>query len=351
MSRIIASQADWRGPDLLKRDDIFYTLSGAEQDEIRQSIRAAIKAGVDFDTITRENFPLPKFGKVLTHTLGQLEDGPGLSILRGIPVADFSKDEARLIYWGLGKHLGTAVSQSKDGDLLGDVRDFGVDVNAPNGRGYRSRQKLSFHTDSCDVVGLMVLRVAKSGGKSVLASSTAVHNEIARTRPDMLEVLYEPMPWSWNQQEPPGGSPWYMQPLFSEKNGKISCRYIRGQIVNSQRYPDAPRLTDKQNEAMDCFDAIAHSEAFQFGMMFEPGDVQLLNNHVVLHSRTEFHDWPEEDRKRHLLRMWMSVPNSRDLSPLMGTIYQNQKGGAVRGGFPSRTGKHVYSTMMAVKTD
>jgi hypothetical protein len=351
MTGIVESSADWRGPDMLKRTDWIHHVTGAEADEILTSLRNALSRGVNFDTISRENFPLPHFGKVLAETLDFLENGPGLMVLRGLPIGGLSKDDARLLYWGLGKHLGTAVSQSKDGDLLGDVRDFGSDITKPDGRGYKSRQQLSYHTDSCDVVGLLVLRVARQGGLSIIASSTAVHNEIARQRPDLLKALYEPFPWSWNRQEVPGESPWYLQPLFSLRDGKLSCRYIRMQVLNSQRFEDAPRLTEQQLEAMALFDRLASSDEFRLTMMFEPGDMQLLNNHVMLHSRTSFEDYMEEDRKRHLLRMWLSVPNSRALSPLMSAIYRDQQGGAVRGGFPSRTGQHHYRTLATVTTD
>ncbi len=351
MSAIIDSKADWRGPDILKRADWIHHISSAEAEEIRAALDRVKTAGISFDTITRENFALPQLEPVLADASNSLEEGPGLYHIRGLPVEGLSKDDLRLMYWGLGKHLGTAVSQSKDGDLLGDVRDFGSDITAPDGRGYKSRQQLSYHTDSCDVVGLLVLRVAKEGGLSIVASSTAVHNEMARCRPDLLDVLYEPMPWSWNGQEPPGEKPWYMQPLFSLQNGKISCRYIRMQVLNSQRFEDAPRLDDRQREAMALFDSIASSDEFRFTMMFQPGDMQLLNNHMMLHSRTAFDDYPEEDRKRHLLRMWLSAPNSRDLSPLMSAIYRDQRGGVVRGGFPSRTGQHHYRTLATVATD
>ena len=150
-----------------------------------------------------------------------LENGRGIYQFRGIKIDGYTKDDLRLLYWGLGQHIGTAVSQSKDGDLLGDVRNVGVDIYAPEGRGYKSNQRLSFHTDSADVVGLFVLRVAKSGGMSMVASSVAVHNEIARRRPDLLEVLYEPFYWSWNKQEPPGEPPYYRQPIFSDARRQV----------------------------------------------------------------------------------------------------------------------------------
>jgi hypothetical protein len=250
----------------------------------------------------------------------------------------------RLIYWGMGKHLGTARSQSKVGDLLGDVRDFGVITESAGGRGYQSNQRLNFHTDSCDVTGLFVLHVAKSGGLSKLASSVAVRNEIARRRPDLLDVLYQPFYWSWNKQEAPGAKPYYPQPIFSERDGSFACRYIDGQIKNAQAFPDVPRFTPAQIEARAMIDELANSDAFNFAMMFEPGDLQLVNNHICFHARTAFEDWPDPERHRHLLRMWLSMPNSRPLSLLMGTIYEDQRAGAVRGGFPSRTGQHVFNT-------
>jgi hypothetical protein len=351
MVNIIHSTADWRGVEMLQRTDWIHELSQAERDEVLAALAAAKAADISFETMTAKTFLLPVFSKTIAHARDMLEDGPGLFLFRGLPLDGLSKDDARLVYWGLGQHIGTAVSQSHFGDILGDVRDFGSDINAPDGRGYRSRQQLSYHTDTCDVVGLMVLRVAKTGGLSIIASSLAVHNELARSRPDLLAALYEPLPWSWNGQEPEGVAPWYLQPLFSLQNGKICCRYIRKQILNSQPFPDAPRLSEKQIQAMDCFDQLASSDAFRFTMMFQPGDIQLLNNHVMLHSRTEFEDWPDEDRKRHLLRMWLSVANSRELSDAMHVIYRDRRPGAVRGGFPSRSGRIVYNTMQAVTTD
>ena len=249
------------------------------------------------------------------------------------------------------------MSQSSDGDLLGDVRDLKVDVTGPRGRGYRTNQQLSFHCDSCDVVGLFVLRTPKSGGLSMIVSSLAIRNEIARTRPDLLGLLsatdthmyqpgllYQPFYWSLQGQEKPGQKPYYLQPVYSEQDGHFCCRLVRAHINNGQRFDDVPRLTDRQIEALDLIATLAASEEFHFSMMFEPGDLQLLNNHVCFHSRTAFEDYPEPDRKRHLLRMWMSVPNSRPLSPLMSHIYRDQRPGAVRGGFPSVTGEHVYET-------
>jgi hypothetical protein len=338
--RVIDSPADWFGPALASADDWVYRLTAADAADFR----TARERGKTIETLEKDDVPLPAFAERIGFARDFIENRRGIYVLRGLPTAPYTKDDLRLIYWGLGKHIGTARSQSKDGDLLGDVRNFGVDVNSAEGRGYKSKQRLSFHTDSVDVVALMVLRTAQSGGTSMVASSVAVHNEIARTRPDLLDVLYEPYPWSWQGQEPSGEPGWYTQPLFSMTGGKFACRYIRLHVMNSQRFAAAPRLTERQIEAMDLVDSIAWREDVHLSMQFEPGDIQILCNHTCLHSRTAFEDYPEEDRRRHLLRMWLAVPNSRTLSPAFATIYQDQRAGAVRGGFPSRTGSHHFHT-------
>ena len=348
MPGVIAHPADWRGPDIEKRTDWIHNFTPPEIREIMDAAAFAKSKGATLPTLTKEDFPLPTVSKRLAEAREVLEKGPGLFQFRGINIDGHTKDELRLIYWGIGKHMGTAVSQSKDGDLLGDVRDVGVKTDSPGGRGYKSNSRLSFHTDTCDVVGLFCMRVAKEGGLSLLCSSVAIHNEIARTRPDLLEVLYQPFEWSWQLQEAPGQAPHYPQPLFTMRDGHFSCRYVRGHIKNGHNFPDVKPLTPIQIEALDYFDELAWDPRFQFSFMFKPGDLQFVCNHVMLHSRTEFVDWPEQDRKRHLLRMWLSVPNSRPLSPLLSTIYGEGKPGTVRGGFPTRTGKYIYESTGAL---
>ena len=344
MHTIIEGPAGWRGPELAASRDWIHEFEPAEIAEIENALRSARTRGRTLETLTRDDFPLPTVSRRIAFARDFLENGKGIYQFRGIKIDGYSKDDLRLLYWGLGRHIGTAVSQSKDGDILGDVRNVGVDIHSPMGRGYKSNQRLNFHTDSADVVGLFVLCVAKTGGLSKVASSVSAHNEILRRRPDLLDVLYEPFYWSWNQQEPPGEKPYYPQPIFSIQNGKFACRYIRGQINNAQRFPEVPRLTPRQIEALDLLDSITNDESVHITYEFKPGDMQLLNNHTCFHARTAFEDHPEHHRRRHLLRMWLSVENSRPLSPLMGTIYQDQRPGVLRGGFPSRTGRHIYES-------
>jgi hypothetical protein len=244
----IDSPADWRGVDISARTDWIHQLSDEEKSEIEAALRAARQKGLDISQVERDNFPLPRFAKVAERALEELENGCGMFLVRGVPVKDWSVDEARMAYWGLGKYLGTAVTQSRKGDVLGDVRDLDV-FNKGMGRGYQSHQKLNFHTDTCDVVGLLVRRTAKNGGLSKIASSVAMHNQMLRERPDLLEVLYEPFTmWS------PDRSEGWTQPFFSLQDGKFCCKSGRLYIdLAQEKLPDIPRLTAQQRQALDLF--------------------------------------------------------------------------------------------------
>jgi len=342
----VEGPANWKSADIAKRsNEWFLQLSDADVAEIDAAQKAWKARNQPLETMQKADFPLPRFAKIAERAIDMIEKGPGFFLIRGFPVESYSKDDARVVYWGLGKHIGTAVSQSDEGDYIGDVRDIKMPEGSARFRGYKTAGKLTFHTDTSDVTALFVLRAAKSGGRSLVASSVAVHNEMLRTRPDLLNELYHPFAWSMQGQERPGESKWYLQPLFTQQDGYLSCRYVRGHIKNGQTFADAPRITAKQIEALDYFDELAANPEFCFATDFQPGDLQLINNHMGLHARTAFEDWPEDDRMRHLLRMWISVPNSRPLSPLLARIYKDRKGGAVRGGFPSKVpGKIVFQT-------
>ena len=341
----VPSPAVWTSAELGRRDDWLRVLTAADIAEIDEAYRAVKARGIGLAALARADVPMPRFAAIAAAALEALEHGPGMFMIRGFPIERYSEADARAIYWCLGKHLGTAVSQSDEGDVLGDVRDIRVAPDSPRFRAYKTAGRAAFHTDSCDVAALFVLRSAKSGGVSMVASSVAVHNAILRARPDLLEVLYQPFAWSLQGQEREGETPFYLQPIFTTHEGQFSCRYIRGHIKNGQRFTEAPRLTPQQVEALDLIDATASDPRFCFYTDFQPGDLQLCNNHVVMHARTAFTDHPEPERCRHLLRMWLAVPNSRPLSPLLGRIYRDQRAGAVRGGFPSRIpGTVVFET-------
>ena len=344
----MTAQTGWTAVDLHDRSRWIRCFSATELEAVDQAITAARQARLGLGELSKDNFPLPLLRPTFDRVLSELEDGLGFCVLRGLPAARYTKNDMRLLYWGMGLHLGTAVTQSNRGDLLGDVRDFGVDTFAKKGRGYMSRQHLEFHADTCDVVCLMVLRVAKSGGLSRFCSSIAIHDEIARTRPDLLEVLYQPLPMSWKGQEGPGEPAWYLQPVFSKEQGKPASRFIPqhviGHSVDAALFPELPPLRPLQREAIERVRALANDPKFYGEMMFEPGDMQFMNNHVMVHSRTEFEDHDDAHQKRHLIRLWLSVPNSRPLNESMNAIYRDRRPGAVRGGFRCHSGARVFET-------
>jgi hypothetical protein len=341
-------RADWRPADVLNDPRLEHSLAPSEIATLARALAQARGQGIPLDDLETGNFPLPGFEPLFEQLLRELETGRGLFLLRGFPVHRHPKEDLRYLYVGLSRHLGTTLAQSRGGDHVGDVRDLNVDVNSPRGRAYTSKQKLTFHADQADVVGLLVLRVAKSGGLSMLASALAIRNEIARTRPDLLAVLHQPLCWSWQQQQPPGQPDWYSQPIYTEREGRFSSCYIRTHIVSAQRFEQVPRLSPLQVEAMDLIDRLAHSPELHLATMFQPGDLQFLNNHVILHSRTAFEDHDEPDRQRHLLRIWLAVGNSRPLHESRRTFYRETAPGALRGGYTARDGRRVYETTAAM---
>jgi hypothetical protein len=304
--RPVEAPSAWRGEELAARRDWVHELTPAETDDLDRAVRSARATGRPMGELTRADFPLDALAPAVDAWLDALDTGRGFVLVRGVPVERYGEADAALAYWGLGLHLGRAVSQNAAGDLLGHVRDAGSELRDPAVRKYRTREPLGFHTDGSDIVGLLCLRAARSGGTSRIASSAAIYAEIARRRPDLAAVLHEPFPFDRNGEEKPGEPPFFTLPVCRLAGGRLRTFYIGWYIRDSQRHADAPRLTRAQHEAIDLIDAIASDPRVHLDMDFRPGDVQWLKNAVILHSRTEFEDHPEPERKRHLLRLWLT---------------------------------------------
>jgi len=299
----------WRGPDMAVRHDWIVHLDDADLEEIDAGLARARDRGIGIPALTRADFPMPGVARKLDRVREALEDGCGFSLIRGLPVHRYTKAEAALAYWAVGAHLGTAFAQNAQGDMLGHVRDLGADWKTDmRARGYQTRLHLPFHNDSTDVVGLLCLQQARTGGASRIVSSATLHNVFLERRPDLWAVMCEPFCVDRRGEESAGQKPWYVTPCFSYLDGRLFVRYNRTFIESAQRFAEVPRLTDAQREALDLMDALCSDPAFHLDMAFEPGDMQFLNNYVVLHSRGEYEDWPEPERKRHLLRLWLRTP-------------------------------------------
>ena len=305
----------WRAADMADPGRYTIEFDAADVAEIDAALAAARAAGRTIPALDRDGFPLGRLRARLADVLDRLENGPGLVLLRGLPMAGRSKPDAALVFWGLGAHLGPGFAQNAQGDVLGHVRDLGASRSDPKARGYQTRERLPFHNDSTDVVGLMCLATAKSGGLSRVASSVAVHNELVATRPDLAAALYGDFCQDRRGEEPPGERPYFVTPFCVRHAGRLFVKYNRSYVQSAQRFPDVPRLTPLQVEAMDAVDRLCNDPRFCVEMQLEPGDMQFVCNHVVLHSRTAYEDWPEPERKRHLLRLWLRTPAFADPPP------------------------------------
>ncbi|MEK9774577.1 MAG: TauD/TfdA family dioxygenase [Quisquiliibacterium sp.] len=313
--------AAWYGPQMAARDDWLVHLDHREVAEVEAAVAACLSRKPVRPPTNPLDFPLPRFAHKLKELREALLHGRGFALLRGLPVQGWTQEQAAYAFVGIGAHLGSARSQNAKGHLLGHVRDVGLSSDDPNVRIYQTRERQTFHTDSCDVVALLCLRRSRSGGESLLVSSTTIYNEMRRRRPDLARVLFEPIATDRRGEVPDGRKPYFEIPVFSWFEGHLSAIYHRPYIDSAQRFADAPRLTDEQVEALDLFDSLAEDPALHMQMAFMPGDMQFVHNHVLLHDRNGFVDWPEPDQRRHLLRLWLACPDARPLPEVFAQRY------------------------------
>lgn len=335
----------WLCDDMARNSRWSRLLTSTETRQLTECVIAAEQNGVTLQNCAAGDIDLSSINPHLKTARDEIEDGVGIYLLRGLPAADLSVDQNRLLCWALGQHLGTAVSQSKRGDVLGDVRDLGTGLDGPQFRGYTSAGELTYHVDAADVTLLYCLHGAKSGGISRIVSSAAIHNEILATNPHLLTILYEPYYWSRQDNERPQEAPYYTQPIFAQHDGRFLCRYTRTHIRSAEMMDDLPGLNADQDAALDLIDRIAERPEYRLETEFKPGDLQLVNNHLTLHMRTAFEDHPEQERRRHLLRLWLAVPNSRALPSSFAPFFGNTAAGAVRGGFPGHGPEQIFQTI------
>jgi hypothetical protein len=321
--RRIEGPSAWIGAEMREHEaEWTYRLTPTETAELEAALESVQALGLDTADIRREHFPLPTLGPALERLRGEVLDGRGFVLLRGVPVAGRPIAESATIYWGIGTYFGAARSQNAKGHLLGHVYDLGgSSADNPNIRSYATSERQNFHIDRCDVVALLCLQRAMSGGQSAIVSSMTVHNVMAERRPDLLERLYRPFPVDRRGEVPEGKAPFYQAPVFNDYNGRVSVLYSRLHIGSSQRFPDARRLAPEDIEALDMLAELAGDPELRLDMDFQPGDIQFLHNHTILHARTGYQDWPEPERKRHLLRLWLSPPGARPLPPVFAECY------------------------------
>ena len=330
--RAVEGPAAWYGADMVRSEEWLHDLAADEIAEIDAAVAKVLRRGIDIIDIERDDFELPTLGPTLDRIREEVVEGRGFVLIRGVPVEGRAMREKAIAYWGIGAYFGWAVPQNAQGHLLGHVRDIGMDPTNPLHRLYATRARHLFHTDSCDVVGLFCLHGAKSGGSSMIASSVTIHNEMVERRPDLATVMAEPFHVDRKGEIPEGKRPYYQLPVFNYHAGYLTTIYARDFIEGAQRFEEVPRLTRLQIAAMDMVDELANSDELRLDMDFRPGDIQFLHNHQILHARTEYEDWPEPERKRHLMRLWLAPANGRPLPPGFEARFGNIEPGTARGG-------------------
>ncbi len=334
----------WKGDDMTGSAAWQRTLDEAGIAQIDVALSAFEQSGASWQEATAKTFRLDGLDALFDDLRSELEDGAGFVRLRGLPVERYSSDQLRAVYFAIGHHLGTPVSQSVRGERMLGLTDEGHKASArgvlgtqvggeqflaSRARAY-STGELRFHTDRCDVVGLLCVRKAKGGGMSRIASAVAIHNAMLERRPDLLDALFQDYPRSRFGEEVQDASAHYMLPVFASEGGKFATHYSRTYIEAAQTNPDVPRLTASQVEALDLLAELGGELCLD--MTLEPGDIQLLNNHVIYHARTPYEDHEEADRKRLLLRLWLAMPDSRALPESYKVLFGDTAPGALRGG-------------------
>jgi alpha-ketoglutarate-dependent taurine dioxygenase len=300
----------WNAADMARPEDWQATLPCAVLAELLDEA-----AGIDTTdnaSITRhavEPARLPKAAAFMAGIEHDVMAGRGFVLLRGLDPA-LPDATMKAAYWVMGQLMGTPVSQNVHGETLTDVRDYGKQMHAKQVRSYETNANLKLHTDRAELVGLLCLQRARAGGLSSIASSIAVYNAMLAEHPDLLEPLFTGPHCVRNEAD--GKNFFYRMPVLSIEGGALSCRYSRNNLDTAMRY-GAP-YTQAEKDAIDRFDAYASDPRFRLDMMLERGEIQLINSFTTLHARTEFDDYPEPQRRRCMVRFWLTTHTRRPLA-------------------------------------
>ena len=305
----ITGAAAWRGCEIDYRAEGVRVLSPVEIEEIDAALRHLRAQGeLDFPEITPATFPLPTLAGSFTGIGDDLRYGRGFLLLRGLPRDRWSVDDKARVYVGLGAHIGRIMPQSYQGELLGHVIDVS-DVEQ-QARGYHAGGAQRMHTDNCDVVSLTCVRSARSGGISRFVSVAAVHNRMLEERPDLVETLYGEYVFRRMELDAEYGSGSVTKNvvIFSRETGQLTSNVSGAYPHRAVKAGDAV-MTPRQAEALEEMKRVSALPELTLEMPIVEGDIQFLNNRTILHGRTGYEDWPDMQRRRHLMRLWLQMPN------------------------------------------
>jgi hypothetical protein len=304
----------WRHDSFSSARDYTLELSQTDRAQIKGTLaliaqRGALAAPT---ALTSADFAWGALGQRLTGAFEQVKNGRGFALIRGLPVDGVDLQEFIAAVWGVGTYFGAPLSQNTDGELIGHVIDASKQDATP--RMYRSNLELRLHSDMTAMISLACWQKSLSGGASVLTSGVTVHDEISRRAPHLLEPLYRGFHYHRLGEEGPGEEPVtpYRMPVFARVGGQLSCRYQRAGIAAGHAGLGVP-LTEVELQAMDLFDEVAKAPENRLAFFLARGDMLVVNNYTVMHARTRFEEYPEPEKRRHLIRLWLDAPNFRQV--------------------------------------
>ena len=325
-------QANWVGTDLIDRQDWHQILEPAEVQECLE-LAVEIERGLSVQELEQTfRDRAPKWSKCLSNIQDSLETQSGATILSGFPLKDLTPKTVEIFFSVAMKQIGTPVSQSIHGETIFHVRDEGFERGDPRARGPSSNNKLTFHSDRCDVIGFLCLRDADRGGENQIVSSIALYERIKEDRPDLISTLMQPFWYQRHNVDSANSNAFYQQPVFSFCEGRFASSLLRVLIDRAYASSETPEMTAIQREALDLVETLSADPSMHLEFRQKPGDIVLLNNFVTLHRRKAFDDSNRQEEGRHLLRIWLSMPNSRPLDPLFAASYGDTRAGSIRGG-------------------
>ncbi len=327
-----STSAAWQADDLTNNKSWVFHLDEGAAEQLVKITRAAFDPDRPFFDYKHDEFDLGPAIKTIGKAVREAHFGCGLSVLKGLPRGLLCAAEYKFLVWLIGLQIGVARPQGKASQYISEVSATGNTYRAAGGRGYNTNSRLDFHADGCDIVALACYNNAKAGGQSLVSSSVSAWQVLVAERPDLAEIACQMFYFSRNQEEAPDENSFYRQPLFDFEDGRLFAKWNRNRVRTAQELAGVPKLTEVQHTCINLLDEILRRPNILATMWLEPGDIQFINNHVILHSRTEFEDFKEPERKRLLYRLWIAPPDSVLLPNTWRDYFRDVEAGSVRGG-------------------
>lgn len=308
----------WIGSRIKTTQEWITSLTKAEIQSIDDALRHVSEKGLKWGEFDENSFPLDAMSAKLGEIRHTLKEGRGFVLLRGLQVENYTLDDIKTIYWGIGTHLGSIVSQNAKGTLIEHITDRNpTNLGDPNLRSYVTNEAQPPHSDQTDIVSLLCVDRALEGGESVIVSSLAIYNRILAEHPEYLTPLYEGYYHDLRGEGESGDineTSDVPVPVFSNYNNQFRAWFHSKKMRNGARKRGV-KLTPIQLEALEYVETLGSDPELRLDMQLERGDIQFLNNYSNLHYRNAFVDG--QGHKRLMLRLWIEMQNMGDFDPAM----------------------------------